>query len=584
MAGFPTCTSRRRVTLASASLMAVGLIGLGLSSPTNANLPTTTFDAGDGNESVEVEMPVETDWSSPAPNLVTVNDAASGTGDNSLSAAEDDWSPTHTLGNIQPNKSDLTRIRVASEKVGARDFMYLAWDRVSDPSGNVAVDFELNAQPQPVLPAPGLDWELNRTVDDLLLTFELVGGGTIPEISLRRWVASGSRELCDTNPSTPCWGPRVLLSATATPAAEGSVNPGRDITFGEMAIDLGLAGIFKPAQCTSFASVYAKSRSSGSGFNSQISDLVEPVETSISNCPDLDPDPVPAIAVTKTPSAATVRGGDAVTYTYTVTNPGESLLVSVGVVDDKCAPVVFAGGDADDDGALDLDEAWTYTCTSVLLETTTNIVNVTGVDPFGAIPTATATATVSVINPAIAIDKTPSAASVEPGTTVVYTYTVTNPGDVALDAVTVVDDKCSPATYLRGDVDNDELLQPGETWVFECSQVQTGSRDTLTNIGTATGVDPLDGVVTATDTVTISVVAPSLITRDDIVPSIETIPAAVPMVEAAPVVLAAETSRRVAVTGGDIGGWLRLAGSLLVLGTLMVAVGVRTPRRRSATT
>jgi hypothetical protein len=61
-----------------------------------------------------------------------------------------------------------------------------------------------------------------------------------------------------------------------------------------------------------------------------------------------------------------------VTYTYVVTNVGDTALSNVSVVDDKCAPVSFVGGDTDVDLELDLLETWTFTCTTTLTVTTTN--------------------------------------------------------------------------------------------------------------------------------------------------------------------------------------------------------------------
>lgn len=287
-------------------------------------------------------------------------------------------------------------------------------------------------------------------------------------------------------------------------------------------------------------------------------------------------DVVPQIQVTKAASKTTVHSGDPVTYTYEVRNPGVEPL-TVTLVDDRCVSITGPAADSGVTGKLDAGEVWTFSCVQTLTTTTTNVVTATGTDDEGNKATATATATVVVINPAIAIDKTASAASVQPGTTVVYTYTVTNPGDVPLSAVTVSDDKCSPVTFVRGDVNLDKLLQVGETWEFECSQVQTGSRDTLTNVGTATGVDTLGQKVTSTDTVTISVVAPSVIVRPApevaIAPAALSAPAAAPAVVAAPVTLPR--------TGTDAKGLLQLAGSLILLGlALMLTVGPVSRLRR----
>lgn len=82
---------------------------------------------------------------------------------------------------------------------------------------------------------------------------------------------------------------------------------------------------------------------------------------------------VPAIAIVKVadPTALPFGGGDVV-YTYTVTNPGDTSLSNVTVVDDTCAPVTYVGGDADGDEKLDLDETWTFTCAATIDATTTN--------------------------------------------------------------------------------------------------------------------------------------------------------------------------------------------------------------------
>lgn len=282
-------------------------------------------------------------------------------------------------------------------------------------------------------------------------------------------------------------------------------------------------------------------------------------------------DVLPEIAITKTPSATVVHSGDAVTYTYVVTNKGVEE-VALTTSDDKCSPITGpkAGDDKDADGKLDVNETWTLSCNTNLSATTTNVVTATGTDDEGNTSVETATATVAVVTPAIAITKTPSLRSVDPGTTVVYTYTVTNPGDVALSKVGVADDKCSPVTYVSGDINGDSLLQSGETWLFRCSQVQTGAVDTLTNVGTATGTDPLGKVVTSKDTVTVSVVAPLVLEQPK--PAAPAPAAAPAPVAVAPVIV---TLPR---TGIDVRGWVEFAGSLILLG-LALLLTARTRRR-----
>lgn len=105
---------------------------------------------------------------------------------------------------------------------------------------------------------------------------------------------------------------------------------------------------------------------------------------------------IPAIAITKSASAASVSAGGSVTYSYAVKNTSiDALLFGVAVTDDKCAPVTFTGGDADHDGNLQTTETWTYACTTSLAATTTNVATATGRWRTQTV-SATASATVTV--------------------------------------------------------------------------------------------------------------------------------------------------------------------------------------------
>lgn len=91
----------------------------------------------------------------------------------------------------------------------------------------------------------------------------------------------------------------------------------------------------------------------------------------------------PLIHITKVPSPLRLlSAGGAVTYTYTVTNPGSAPLSNVSVTDDKCTglPGLIFGhpGDLNKNNLLDSNETWIFTCKSNLLKTTTNIGTATG--------------------------------------------------------------------------------------------------------------------------------------------------------------------------------------------------------------
>ena len=77
----------------------------------------------------------------------------------------------------------------------------------------------------------------------------------------------------------------------------------------------------------------------------------------------------------------------------------------------------------------------------------------------------------------IKVVKTSSTSQVtKAGQTVVYSFTVSNPGNTTLSAITVSDAKCNAApVYVAGDSNNDKKLQLSESWVYTCSHTVTQS-------------------------------------------------------------------------------------------------------------
>jgi uncharacterized repeat protein (TIGR01451 family) len=204
----------------------------------------------------------------------------------------------------------------------------------------------------------------------------------------------------------------------------------------------------------------------------------------------------PDIGVKKAVDAMVVYPGSLATYIYTVTNPGDVPLSAIRWHDDKCSPVTFVGGDGDGDNLLDPIETWVYTCSMTLNTDITNTVIVTGSPSLGDKITSVDVVFVDVISPAIGIDKVADPALVYAGDTVVYTYTVTNPGDDPLSYVHVSDDQCSPVTEAGGDDNGNYALDPDETWTYACSTVPDAA---TTNTATATGTDSAGGPVSAMD-------------------------------------------------------------------------------------
>lgn len=100
--------------------------------------------------------------------------------------------------------------------------------------------------------------------------------------------------------------------------------------------------------------------------------------------------------------------------------------------------------------------------------------------------TVTCTFTNTKATPKIALGKQEPVISIG-GSALTYTYKATNPGNVPLSNVTVTDDKCSPVTYVSGDSNTNNLLEPGEAWMFTCSYTPSFTSSKLTNKATVTG-------------------------------------------------------------------------------------------------
>ena len=226
---------------------------------------------------------------------------------------------------------------------------------------------------------------------------------------------------------------------------------------------------------------------------------------------------VPGIEVNKTASLTgscpgsdplAVNIGDTVTYCFNVTNTGDDALTSVTVNDDIYGPVTLGTT------TLAPGETTEGTITHIVTESdvpsVTNIATATGTDPLAGTVTDTDPCTINVaLWPDIAVVKTASLTGTCPGSdplavsigdTVTYCFNVTNTGDVTLTSVTINDDIYGPVTL------GTTTLAPGETTEGTITHIVTESDvQSVTNIATATGTDPLGGTVTDTDDCTINV-------------------------------------------------------------------------------
>ena len=235
----------------------------------------------------------------------------------------------------------------------------------------------------------------------------------------------------------------------------------------------------------------------------------------------------PAIEIVKTADRTTVLANELVTYTYVVTNTGDTPLSGVAPTDNHCAPVLRTPDvDPNGNGRLDPDEVWTYQCQAQVGQDTTNVATVSGqpTDAAGvALPsidpvTDSDDETVDVIRPRIAIDKTVDKPIIYAGTMVTYTYAVTNTGDVPLAFVALDDDLCETITQVlpSGDVNSNGRLDLTETWVYRCQMLLNGDATNTVDVeglpvsGTGEAFDGI-GEVTADDTARVDVINPGIV-------------------------------------------------------------------------
>jgi hypothetical protein len=215
--------------------------------------------------------------------------------------------------------------------------------------------------------------------------------------------------------------------------------------------------------------------------------------------------------------------GDTVTFSFAVTNNGNTPLTDVVVTDDRCAPVTRVSGD----DVLDPGETWMYACSKQIPaghkigdeNPIRNVATASGKDQLGKTVTSTDDHLVRVLHPAIDIEKTGPATAIA-GDALQYTLTVTNPGDVSFAAqeVVVTDPRCEappsgPGT--NGDATPGQL-DPGDAWTYICTAQTVGQpAGTFVNTAIVTARDFNGRTVSDTDDF------PTLLSAQGVLPSPE---------------------------------------------------------------
>jgi uncharacterized repeat protein (TIGR01451 family) len=209
---------------------------------------------------------------------------------------------------------------------------------------------------------------------------------------------------------------------------------------------------------------------------------------------------VPDISVTKEADTEVSKVGDEINYTITIENTGDWPLVDVTVVDDVLGDLSALFVDTLAPGDSDTQVIPYVVPDPEPADPLVNEVTATGlaenfdadvVAVIGPVVMDTATDSVDLVHPDIAIEKTADTAVSKAGDTVNYSIEVFNIGDVELINVEVTDSLAAASPWLIASI------LPGDSEVINFAYVvQEGDPDPLVNTATATGyLDGLDNVI-----------------------------------------------------------------------------------------
>ncbi|MGW4383029.1 DUF7507 domain-containing protein [Kitasatospora sp. NPDC004531] len=202
------------------------------------------------------------------------------------------------------------------------------------------------------------------------------------------------------------------------------------------------------------------------------------------------------LVIEKTPdSAGPFRLGDAVSYTYTVTNTGTAPAESLAVIDDRVSPVTCSTSVLQPGESTLCHGAYTITAADVTAGQVTNVAHAEATDQQGQRVSSPPTeVTVPVVGEGrLEIEKTPdSTGPFRPGDVVSYTYTVTNTGTGEVHNLIVTDDHVVTVTC------DSTLLLPGESTKCRGSYVVTeadAAAGLVVNTAQAEGTDQIGQTV-----------------------------------------------------------------------------------------
>jgi|GEM_PF-1454717 len=215
----------------------------------------------------------------------------------------------------------------------------------------------------------------------------------------------------------------------------------------------------------------------------------------------------PHIHVVKT-GPATAHEGDTVTYTFTVTNTGDTDLSGTTISDNLAGTATYVSGDTNHDSILQKSETWIFTANYVIptpqVANVVNTVTACANDPAHTHVCDTDEHNLDVLHPSIFVTKQGPAYGYE-GQVIGYTFVVTNTGDTTLNNVHI-DDNIANLEHCDADV----LAPTASTNCTASFLIPTPQTADVTNVVTAFGTDSLGETVTAQADHTLDVLHPAI--------------------------------------------------------------------------
>jgi uncharacterized repeat protein (TIGR01451 family) len=221
------------------------------------------------------------------------------------------------------------------------------------------------------------------------------------------------------------------------------------------------------------------------------------------------PPPVGSISITASvPHGCIPVTGGSIDYSYTVTNTGSAALTGVTVTDSLWGTTANIGNLAVGN-SVNVTFSKTRTAAQISADAvsgviTTSITAAGANSATGSKVTASTPASISVtvIHPSLGLTITPNPGTASPGDTVMFTYTVTNTGDIAIDNITVTDGQGNTLGTIT------QLAMNDSQSFSENVTIPANATNSYSVSGTAAGVDDCGGSPAQAQTTGTVVVVP----------------------------------------------------------------------------